>query len=58
MSAWEEILQFKGAQEAVATAFLSSHCSLLPYHFLSSYSQTTEKLIKNHSSVDQNCEIA
>jgi len=43
MSAWEGILQFEGAQEAMAVALLSSHCSLLPYHFLSTYSQTTEK---------------
>lgn len=58
MSAWEKTLQFKAAQEAVAMASCSSHCSLLPHHFLSAYSQTTEKLIKNHPSVDQNCEIA
>lgn len=58
MSAWEGILQFEGVQEVVAMTFLLSHCSLLPDRFLSAYSQTTEKLIKNHSSVDQNCEIA
>lgn len=50
MSAWEEILLFKEVQEAVGMTFLSSHCWLIPYNFLSAYSQATEKLIKSISA--------
>lgn len=55
LHAWEGLLHFEGAQgkKWPWSTSLPTLISLLLYHFLSACSQTTEKLIKNLSSVNR-----